>query len=186
MQRSQKNFEAIVLKRTNFGDADRIYTLLTKESGKVSAVAKGVRKITSRRSGNLDTLNHISVSLSENTSGFKTITEVKTINSFKNLKSFLDRSLVGYYFAELVYKSVEENSESLEIFELLRKYLEKLDDGKLKIRFVTNKFEFLLMKTIGYEMSLDQLRSFGRSELNNKLKDYVRDSLGEDFKSLKI
>jgi len=71
-------------------------------------------------------------------------------------------------------------------FELLKKYLEKLDDGNLKIGFVTNKFEFLLMKTLGYEMSLEKLRSFGRTELNNKLKAYVRDAIGEDFKSLRI
>jgi DNA repair protein RecO (recombination protein O) len=186
MHRSQRSFEAIVLKKINFGDADRIYTLLTKESGKVSAMAKGVRKITSRRSGNLDTLNNISVLLSESTSGFKTIIEVKTLNSFRSLKSFLDRSLVGYYFAELVDKSVDENSESFEIFNLLREYLEKLDDGELKIGFVTNKFEFLLMKTLGYEMSLDKLRSFGRVELNSRLKAYVKEALGEDFKSLKI
>jgi len=180
------NIEAIVLKKISYGDADRIYTLLTKDKGKITAVARGVRKISSRRGGNLDTLNHINITLSENTSGYKTITEVKTLGSYRNLKKSLECSLAGYYMAELINKSVEENSENNDVFFLLRDSLDTLDaDGKKK-KFVVNKFEFLLMKLLGYEMSLNELRSFKKEELDNRLKLYVKESLGEDFKSLTI
>jgi recombinational DNA repair protein (RecF pathway) len=88
--------------------------------------------------------------------------------------------------AELINKSVEENSENNDVFFLLRDSLDTLDaDGKKK-KFVVNKFEFLLMKLLGYEMSLNELRSFKKEELDNRLKLYVKESLGEDFKSLTI
>ena len=118
MRKSLRSSEAIVLKKINLGDSDRIYTLLTREYGKVTAAAKGVRKISSRRSGNLDSLNHIKVTFSESLSGFKSINEVETVNSFKNLKNSLDKIHVGYYFAELVNKSVEEDLEKSDVFEI--------------------------------------------------------------------
>ena len=57
------NTKAIVLKSVKYKDADKIFTLFTKEYGKISAIGRGVRKINSRRSGNLDTLNYVSVGI---------------------------------------------------------------------------------------------------------------------------
>lgn len=186
MSRSLRSSEAIVLKKINFGDADRIYTLLTREYGRVSAIAKGVRKISSRRSGSLDTLNHIKISLSESSSDIKTIREVDVISSFKEIKNSLDYSLTAYYFVEIVNKSVEEGHEAGEIFDLLLVYLDKLNKKEEKLPFLINKFEYLIMKSLGYEIGLEKLKSFGRDKLEAKLKEYVRDTLDENFKSLEI
>ncbi|EKD99524.1 MAG: hypothetical protein ACD_22C00237G0004 [uncultured bacterium] len=180
------NTEAIVLKKINYQDADRIYTLLSKDRGKISAVAKGVRKISSRRSGNLDTLNYITVSLSEDARGYKTIQEVKLTESYKHIKADLKKSLAGYYMIELVNKSVEEDADAHKVFDLLRDMLGKLNEDGANISFFVNKFEVLLMKNLGYEISLEKLRSFGRAELNAKIKKHVRESLDTDFKSLSI
>ena len=180
------NTEAIVLKKINYGDSDRIYTLITRDRGKISVTAKGVRKISSRRAGNLDTLNRVTISISETPAGHKILTEAKTLNSFKYLKKSLEKSLAGYYMAELINKSVEENMESDEIFSLLNRSLERLDREEGQIMLTTNRFEVLLMKSLGYEITLEKLRSFGRGNIDKKLKEYVRENLGEDFKSLKI
>ncbi len=186
MQKSLKNFEAIVLKKINYKDTDRIYTLLSKERGKISVLAKGVRRINSKRSGSLDTMNQVVVGIAENSAGFMTLTEVKSINSFKNVKEDLDRSLAGYYMLELVNESVEEESEGYEVFELLKTMLEKLNDPEMKIGFVIGKFEFMLMRILGYELSLEKLRSFGKEHMNERLKAYVKEVLDTDFKSLEI
>ena len=180
------NVEAIVLKKVNFGETDRIYTLFTKEKGKIRAVAKGVRKISSRRGGNLDTLNLATINLTESNGGFNSIVEVKTLNSHKNIKKTLEKSLAGFYIAEVINKSVEEDSENRELFELLKVSLSVLDIGDKKPGFVVNKFEFLLMKILGYEMSLEKLKSINKNELDNRLKIYVKEALEEDFKSLEI
>src|SRR3990167_5613366 len=53
--------EAVVLKRRDFGEADRLVTFFTKRKGKVVALAKGVRKVTSRRAPNIELLNHVRI-----------------------------------------------------------------------------------------------------------------------------
>ncbi len=180
------NTEAIVLKKINYKDADRIYTLLSKDRGKISATAKGVRKISSRRSGSLDTLNYITVNLAEDIRGYKTVQEVKLLESFKNIKKDLKKSLAGYYMIELVNKSVEEDADAHKVFDLLKTMLGKLNEDGANITFFVNKFEVLLMKNLGYEISLDKLRSFGRTQLDESIKKHVRDVLDTDFRSLRI
>ena len=62
MSRAYKT-EAIIIKRRNFGEADRILTILTKNYGKIQVRAPGVRKITSRRSSHIELLNFSSLTL---------------------------------------------------------------------------------------------------------------------------
>jgi DNA repair protein RecO (recombination protein O) len=180
------NVEAVVLKGINYSDSDKIYTLLSKDYGKIPVLAKGVRKISSRRGGNLDTLNRIIANVSESGSGFRTLLEVELLHSHKHIKKDLERSLAAYYMVELVNKTVEESSENEDVYTLLCGMLEKLDDESSDIRFVVNKFEVLFMKILGYELTLDQLKSFKKNELDQRIKMYVREVLGEDFKSLNI
>ncbi len=159
---SRYTAEAVVLKFTNYSDSDKIYTLFAKDKGKISAMGKGVRKISSRRGGNLDTLNHVLVGISESPSGFKTITEVKTLNPFKKLKSSLDNSIKGFYIAELVHKLLEEDQEQNSVFELLVDSLEKLETHLDNEVSRVNAFEIKLMDTLGYGMYLDQCAKTGR------------------------
>ncbi|OGC47160.1 DNA repair protein RecO [candidate division WWE3 bacterium RIFCSPHIGHO2_01_FULL_42_13] len=159
---SRYTVEAVVLKFTNFKDSDKIYTLFTKEKGKIIATGKGVRKISSRRGGNLDTLNHVIVTLSENAGGYKSITEVKTLNSFKKLKGSLGNSVRGFYITELVYKLLEEDQEQNEIFDLLVRSLEKLEENLDNEVSRVNSFEIKLMDLLGYGMYLDRCARTGR------------------------
>ena len=55
--------EGLIIKRKDFGEADRILTVLTDRFGKISVVAKGVRRITSRRAGNIELLNLVKLHL---------------------------------------------------------------------------------------------------------------------------
>lgn len=83
------NFDALVLKSINFKDSDKILTLLSKDLGRVSAKAKGIRKINSKRLSFLDTLNYVRVGL-VGEGDLKTVTEAKLVHSFPNLKKDLD------------------------------------------------------------------------------------------------
>ena len=107
------NTEGIVLKSTNYADKDKIYTILTRDYGKVRVLARGVRKITSRRAGNLDTLNYVSLKLTES-SGFKNLDEAVVLESFRDIKNDLSISMSAYYLAEIVFRSVEEDDTSPE------------------------------------------------------------------------
>ncbi|MBI2414995.1 DNA repair protein RecO [candidate division WWE3 bacterium] len=150
------NLTGVVLKFTNFKDADKIYTIFTREKGKISVLAKGVRKISSKRGGVMDTLNHVSIGIAESPSGFKILTEAKNLSSFQNLKSSLDNSMRGFYLAELIYRLTEEEHINNKVFELLVTTLIKLDHHLNNEISRINAFEIALMQALGYEMYLDK------------------------------
>jgi DNA repair protein RecO (recombination protein O) len=154
--------QAIVLKNIKYKDSDKIFTLLTKDHGKITAIARGVRKIASKRAGNLDTLNLVSVSIRENAGGFRDIEEVKTIESFKNLKADLKKSTEAYYIVELIHRSIEENEEVREIFDLVVKSLKSLEKSEYSGELVVSFFELNLLKILGYQITLDKCRKCGK------------------------
>jgi len=73
--------EGIVLKRINYGEADRILTIYTKRHGKIRAIAKGVRKLTSRKAGSLELFNNVVLFLVKG-KNLDIITEAQTVDLF--------------------------------------------------------------------------------------------------------
>jgi DNA repair protein RecO (recombination protein O) len=107
--------DAVVLRRHDIGEADRIVTLYTENMGKVRAVAKGIRRTTSRLGGHLELFAHIQVMLARGRN-LDTITQVDTIDSFANIREDLWRTSLAYYVAELLDRLTEEHEEHRELF----------------------------------------------------------------------
>jgi DNA repair protein RecO (recombination protein O) len=178
------NIEAIVLKNVNYKDSHRIYTLLTREKGKISAIARGVRKISSKRSGSLDTLNQVSLNLSEDKGGYYSINEVKTINSFSALKNSLDFVLAGMYFCELVDIFLDSGHEASDIYTLLKSGLTVLSKNPSKAKMVVNVFEFRLLDKLGFGITVDSCvicgkdfdETWGRVKVNSDLGGFICDT----------
>ncbi|KKR32290.1 MAG: repair protein RecO protein, partial [Candidatus Gottesmanbacteria bacterium GW2011_GWC2_39_8] len=80
--------EGIILRRINFGEADRLITIFSKHYGKQKVLGKGVRKIKSRRAPHLELFNR-SVIFLHRGKNFDIITEAQTINSFSDLRKDL-------------------------------------------------------------------------------------------------
>lgn len=116
--------EGIILKRRNFGEADRILTVFTIHKGKISVMAKGVRRITSRRAGNVELLNRVQMFLYPGKQ-FLILTEASSIDTFQKLKEDLILSTYAYHIIELVDKLTAENQENrslyIEIVEVLKR-----------------------------------------------------------------
>lgn len=155
------NTQAFVLKNIKYKDTDKIFTLFSKDLGKISAIARGVRKINSRRAGNLDTLNLVSISIRENSNSFNDVEEVKTLESFKDLKKDLVKSVKAYYLIELVHKTIEEGEQNEELFNLLYKSL-KMMQRSHNPNFVVNYFEMHFMNLLGYKITLDKCGVCGK------------------------
>lgn len=143
--------EGLVLKRKNFGEADRIVTIFTRNRGKVPAVAKGIRKISSRRAGNLELLNHVKVYLSHS-SKMPILTEASSLNTFQNLKGDLSKLSLSYLILELVDKFFDVEQENHKIFDLLVESLEAIDnaDNFEKAKLFSFGFQIKLLKEVGY------------------------------------
>ncbi|MFA6981947.1 MAG: DNA repair protein RecO [Patescibacteria group bacterium] len=150
------SLDCFVLRSVNYRDSDKIYTLYSKEVGKLSAMAKGVRKITSRRAGSLDTLNHVTIGVHESQSDFRFITETRLDESFENIKKDLKTSAYGYYISELIFKNVDENEKTEEHFNFILKTLRAINKEPENVSKYVNFFEKNFMKLLGYQMSLDK------------------------------
>jgi DNA repair protein RecO (recombination protein O) len=151
---------AIVLKRYAFEEADRILTLFTPEHGKLRVIAKGVRKITSRKSGHVELFTYANLLIARGRN-LDIVTQAETINPFRELREDLSRITYAYYVGELVDRFTQDADENRPLFDLLLSTLDALgttDD----LRRVTRFFELRLLDTVGYRPQLFRCVQCGR------------------------
>lgn len=140
--------EGIIIKRKNFGEANRILTIFTKRSGKIQIKAIGVRKITSRRSSHIELLNYSSLSLYKGKS-LPILTEVQTIKEYPNIKNNLVKIGFAYHLCELIDGLCAENQQNCEVFYLFLETLERLNNQK-DIVSIVHEFEVELLTILGF------------------------------------
>ncbi|MBI3915321.1 MAG: DNA repair protein RecO, partial [Chloroflexi bacterium] len=99
--------QAIILKRTDMGEADRLLTLYTRDHGKLRAMAKGARKPASRKSGHVELFMHSELLLARGRN-LDIVTQAETRHAFLPLQSDLHRLGYAYYFAELLDQFTED------------------------------------------------------------------------------
>lgn len=138
--------EGIILGRRNFGEADRIITVLTKRFGKISVMARGVRKITSRRAGNVEILNRVKLHLFKG-KGY-TLTEAESIETFSLIKSNLTLASYAFYLLELTNRLLLEEQPNLPIYNLLLETLDQLRRSPRQI--LIRGFEVKLLSQLGF------------------------------------
>lgn len=144
--------EAIVIKKTKLGEADRILTLYTPDLGKIQAVAKGVRRAKAKLAGHLELLTYTQISLARG-HNMDTVIGSQTIDSFLSMKNDLWLTSCGLYAAELVNQFTTEGSEDRALFQLLVQMMQRLcqgGDAELALRY----FELTLLRNAGYRPQL--------------------------------
>ncbi len=132
--------EGIVLARRNFGEADRILSIYSKNHGRISAIAKGIRRTTSRKRGHLEIFSYIKFQIAEGY-GIGILTEVETLNSFEKIRKDLKKVSLAYFFTEVIGKITHEHERNDGIFELILNYLEKL---QIETRLRSLRMNFIL------------------------------------------
>ncbi len=145
--------EAIILKRMDFGEADRLLTLLTPNLGKVRAVAKGARKPSSRKSGHVELFSHSTLLLAKGRE-LDIITQAETVEAFISLRGNLERLGYAYYLGELVDRFSEEGNENTALFDLLLHALRWLQDESIPADLLARFFELRLLQNVGYRPQL--------------------------------
>ena len=153
--KAQRSFraEAVILRHADWGEADRMLVILTRKKGKLRAVAKGARKMRSRKAGHVEPFMHVSLQLAKGKGPF-IVTDAETIESYQPLRE--DLLLTGYasYIIELVDKfSYEEEGENLSLFKLLTDTLSRIStspDPWLEVRY----YEVNLLELMGFRPHL--------------------------------
>jgi DNA repair protein RecO (recombination protein O) len=146
--------EAIVLKKADLGEADRILTLYTPHLGKIRAVAKGVRRPQSKLGGHIEPLSHSEMLLTCGQT-LDIVSQGQAIESFLPLYDDLWRASWALYAAELVDKFTPEGEENFPIFSLLLDTLHQLcltHKGELILCY----FELHLLDHLGYRPQLQR------------------------------
>lgn len=117
-----------MLRGRDLREADRILTIVTPDRGKVRAVAKGVRKMTSKKSGHLEPFCRCAMLLAQG-HDLDVIVQVEMIEPFMRLRTDLDLLGPAYYLAELVDIFCEEESGNRTLYDAFVATLVALDVG---------------------------------------------------------
>ena len=142
--------QGVVIKRSNFGEADRIVTLFTKNHGKVTVIARGVRKPSSKRAGSIELFNLIKASFIKGRGELDTLGEVQSLETYPSWRKYLGRVNLAYQLVEIIDKLTPDPQPHPEIFEILHHFLSQIShmgsDWELKIK----NFKLKILVALGY------------------------------------
>ncbi len=152
--------DAVVLRHSDWGEADRLLSLYTREAGKLRAVAKGVRKMRSRKAGHLEPFTRVALLLARGRDLW-IVTQAETLDAYLPLRE--DLVLTGYasYVLELLDRFTYEEGQNLHIYQLLTDTLERLVVVPDPF-FVMRYYELHLLDLLGFRPELFNCPSCGR------------------------
>jgi DNA repair protein RecO (recombination protein O) len=144
--------EAVVLRHSNWGEADRMLWLYTLEMGKIRAIAKGVRKIRSRKAGHLEPFIRSSLLLAKGRD-ILLITQAETIEAYLALRQDMAGITYASYIVELLDRFTYEEGENRPLYRLLNETLQRLAEESDR-DLVIHYFEIRLLDLVGYRPQL--------------------------------
>jgi DNA repair protein RecO (recombination protein O) len=155
--------EGVVLRTQKLGEADRIITLLTRENGRVRAVAKGVRRTRSKFGGRLEPFTHVDLQLYAGRS-LDIVQQVETIASHADRLSVdYGRYTAGTAMLETAERlTAEEKEPAVQQFLLLVGGLRILAEGTHAAGSVLDAFLLRSLAVAGYAASFDECARCGR------------------------
>ena len=140
--------EGIILARRNFGEADRIISVYSKHHGRLSLMAKGVRRPVSRKRGSLEVFNWIKFAAAKG-KNLDIITETEIIDTFSQIRGDLKKVTVAYFFMEAIGRTTREGEKHEELFDLAIKYLNLLKESS-SLKTLRADFVYEVITTLGF------------------------------------
>lgn len=146
--------EGVILSRTNFGEADRIITFLSKDEGKLRLLAKGVKKVNSKLAGGIELFSVSQITFIRGRGEIGTLISTRLVKHFGNIVKDLNRTMIGYELIKKVNKVTEDQLEP-EYFELIERCFAALDDKSIEPSIVSFWFNTQLLKLSGHTPNLE-------------------------------
>lgn len=145
--------QAIVLTRTNFGEADRILTVLTPGHGKVRIMAKGVRKIKSKLAGGIELFSVSQITYIVGRGEIHTLVSTRLQKHHGNIAKNIERTMYGYDILKMINKNTEDGADR-EYFDTLAAALTGLGDEDLPLDMLKLWLNMRLLKLGGHSPNL--------------------------------
>jgi DNA repair protein RecO (recombination protein O) len=153
--------DGIVLARTNYGEADRIIKLLTPDHGKISLLARGVRKPKSKLAGGIELFSVSSITYIEGKGSIGTLISTRLEEHFGAIIKYIDRVQLGYELIKVLDRATEDQTES-DYFAMLRATFVALNDPMIDLKLIRFWFNAQLIGLSGHVPNL-QTDAAGRS-----------------------
>jgi DNA repair protein RecO (recombination protein O) len=144
---------AIVLRRTNYGEADRIVQLLTP-TGKRSVMAKSVRREKSRLAGGIELFAICDVVIGEGKGDLGILTSARLVQFYNHIIQDYDRMQFAYTAIQLISKASDMVDEP-EWYDVLSEVLMGLDTHTIPLELIQTWFYLLYAALLGHELNLD-------------------------------
>lgn len=167
--------EAVILRHSEWGEADRMLTLYTRELGKVRALAKGARKLRSRKAGHLEPFAQASLLLARGRD-ILLVTQADTLAAYSALRDNLMLTTYAAYVVELLDRFTYEEGENQALYQLLVETLGRLDTAAQRLagsqatepapsgeaELVVRYYEMRLLDLTGFRPQLFQCSGCGK------------------------
>lgn len=144
---------AIILRRTDYNEADRILTLLTPSYGKLSLLAKGVRKIKSKLAGGIELFSVSEITFIKGRGDVGTLVASRLIMHYGRIVGDFDRTMLGYELIKRLHKATEDAPEEA-YFDLLHEAFDALNTVALPSDLVRFWFDAGLLRLGGHTPNL--------------------------------
>ena len=163
MPRTERNIrvDAVVLRHSDWGEADRLLILYSREQGKLRAIAKGLRKIQSRKAGHLEPFTRVTIMLAKG-HDLWIVTQAEAIDLFQPIRENLQKMGQAAYVVELLDRFTFEEGQNWQLYKLLTETLERLstfEDDFIPVKF----YEMRLLDLLGYRPLLFECAACGEA-----------------------
>jgi DNA repair protein RecO (recombination protein O) len=150
---NQLQTTGIVLTRTDFGEADRIVTMLTPDYGKIRLMARGVRKPKSKLAGGIELFSVSDITFIKGKGEIDTLISTRLKKHFGEIVKDINRVQLGYELIKSLHRATEDEPEA-EYFELLQYALAALDQESIDLDLIRVWFQSQLLKLAGHSPNL--------------------------------
>ena len=155
--------QGIVLRTMKLGEADRIVTIFGQATGKIRAVAKGVRKTKSKFGARLDPFTHVDLLLYQGRE-LDIVTQADIITPFHQIRGDYARFAAGEMILEATDRVVQEHERNAQLFMLVLNTLRRMIEPDAEPGFVADSFLFRLTALAGFRPSLGACAECGKPD----------------------
>lgn len=146
---------AIILRRTNFGETDRILQIITPEDEKIGVIAKGVRREKSKLAASVELFSESEMVIARGKGEIGTLTSGRLIKFYASILTDYDRLQFGYDVLKKV-NTIAEHLAHAGLYQLTRHALLSLDNSKIDLRIVKAWFYLQVAEVLGHGLNLSR------------------------------
>jgi len=168
--------DCFIIRRKNYQEADKLITVFSRQKGKLTLKAKGIRKLSSRRSASLELFNQVRMQIAKGRGDMDVITEVALEKDYSSLSSQLQRTKIAYELVELVNTFALEQNENIALYELLTKALDFISSEEFDLTLADKtslRFKLRILELMGYGLHFD----YSHSQMNQVIEELMERKL---------